>query len=179
MAQTDGSSARNVSLKLTPRGGASPNLSPDGRQLLWVANLRGRAPVVVTDVDTGVSKELTPEAITGNETPRWSPDGRQIVFCSVRDSGDSGRNDVFVMNADGSQVRNLSRHETENFDAKWSADGRSVVFASLRSGTSLLYEVSLADGITRPVSVHASHDMDHVVRPLALRASGALTTKTQ
>lgn len=178
VAQSDGSNTRNVSLALTPRGGASPNLSPDGRQVLWVANLRGRAPVVLTDVESGVSKELTPEAVTGNETPRWSPDGRQIVFSSLRDSNDTGRNDVFVMNADGSQVRNLSRHENEDFDAKWSADGRSVVFASLRSGTSLLYEVDLADGVTRPLTAHASHDMDHVVRPMAVRAAVAKTTQT-
>jgi TolB protein len=72
----------------------------------------------------------------------------------------------FVIDADGSNLRNLSRHPAEDFDPKWTADGRSVVFASLRTGTSLLYEVSLDDGVTKPVSVHASHDMDHVTRPM-------------
>lgn len=160
------------------RGASAPQLSPDGKQVLWVADKRERAPIMLTDVDTADSRELTPEPISFNETPRWSADGKRIVFVSLRDSLASGRNEVFVMNADGSQVRNISRHDAEDFDAKWSADGRHVVFASLRSGTSLLYQADLVTGEVTPVSLHASHDMDHVLRPVA-RSMSAAAQRTQ
>lgn len=164
--QRDGGGLRNLSAKLSSRGGAGPSISPDGTKALWVADMRERVPVVVTDIDSGESKDLTPEKVASNETARWSPDGRSIVFASARDAMELGRNDVFVMNADGSNVRNLSRHPAEDFNPKWAADGRSVVFASLRSGTSLLYEVDLVNGSTKVVSEHPSHDMDHVVKPM-------------
>lgn len=162
----DGSELRNLSAAFAPRGGFSPDLSPDGKRVAWVADMRGRKPIVVTDIDSGESRDLMPDQQAGNESPRWSPDGRQITFASIRDSLLTSRNDVFVMDASGANIRNLSRHEGEDFDPKWAADGRSIVFASLRSGTSLLYEVSLIDGAAKPISVHASHDMDHVIRPL-------------
>lgn len=164
--QRDGSGLRNLSSKLTSRGGAGPAISPDGSKVLWVADMRERAPVIVTDIASGDSTDLTPEKLASNETARWSPDGRSIAFASARDAIELGRNDVFVMNADGSNVRNLSRHPAEDFNPKWSSDGRSVVFASLRSGTSLLYEVDLVNGSTKAVSEHPSHDMDHVVKPM-------------
>lgn len=165
VVQRDGSGAMNVSETVSVRGGAWPNLSPDGQQLLWVANQRGRAPVMLTDLRTGRSTDLTPEPLAAAESPRFSPDGRHITFASMRDSLEQGSNDIFVMDAAGGRMRNLSRHPAEDFDPKWSADGQRVVFASLRSGTSLLYEVSVDSGQTRALSVHASHDMDHVVRP--------------
>lgn len=169
VVQRDGSALRNISEKHAKRGAAWPQISPDGTQVLWIAEMRDRMPIIVTDVASGESRELTPDKRAAAESPRWSPDGRQIVFASMFGSAAQGRNDIFVMDADGSNVRNLSRNGGENFDPKWAADGRSVVFASLRSGTSLLYEVSLFDGTTQPVSVHASHDMDHFVRPVASR----------
>jgi TolB protein len=163
--QRDGSAPRNISAKVAQRGGAWPDLSPDGRRVAWVADFRGRVPMIVTDFDSGESVELTREASAAYEAPRWSPDGRRIVFASPRDSGDIARNnDIFVMDADGSNLRNVSRHPGEDFDPRWSADGRSIVYASLRSGRSLLYEVRLDDGATSPVSEHVSHDMDHVIR---------------
>jgi Tol biopolymer transport system component len=97
--------------------------------------------------------------------PRFSPDGRRIVFASTRDDEMLTRSDVFVMNADGTGVRNLSRHPNEDFNPHWTSDGRRVVFASLRSGTSQLFEVDLDSGQTRRLTNNTSHDMDHAPYP--------------
>jgi Tol biopolymer transport system component len=41
----------------------------------------------------------------GNGFPVWSPDGRHIAFQSSRD----GKLDIYVMNADGSNQRRLTK----------------------------------------------------------------------
>ena len=168
VVERDGSGLREISSKFASRGAGWASLAPDGRKVVWSADLRERAThIVVTSLDSGETKDLTPDVTAGHESPRWSPDGKQIAFASSRDDPGGARNDIFVMDADGGNLRNLSRNVHENFDPKWAADGRSIVFASLRTGTSLLYEVDLVSGKTQPLTQHKSHDMDHTIRPMA------------
>ena len=42
---------------------------------------------------------------TQGAQPGWSPDGQKIAFMSERD----GNSEIYTMNADGSQQRNLTR----------------------------------------------------------------------
>jgi Tol biopolymer transport system component len=60
--------------------------------------------------------------------PRWSPDGRRIVFSE--EDGDSAS--ICVMNADGSDVRRLTRGHLD-INASWHPDGNAVLFNRLES----------------------------------------------
>ena len=61
--------------------------------------------------------------------PNWSPDGTQIVFTS--DMLD-GNHEIYLMNADGSNVLRLTVDRWDDFSPVWSPDGRSIVFGSIR-----------------------------------------------
>ena len=162
----DGSGLVDLSSKYSDRSKANPQISPDGSRVVFGADARQRRPLLVAELATGKVTELTPEADAAFELARWSPDGRQLVV--VRSGGPAApdtRTDIFVMPAEGGELRNLTRHPGDDFDPHWAPDGRSVVFASLRTGTSMLFRVDLLNGQTQPVSRgHRSHDMDHVVR---------------
>ena len=54
----------------------------------------------------------------------------QIVFSSTRD----GNAEIYVMNADGSEQRNLTNHPAEDTAPAFSADGSRIVFTSRRDG---------------------------------------------
>jgi dipeptidyl aminopeptidase/acylaminoacyl peptidase len=58
-------------------------------------------------------------------SPDWSPDGKQIAFASARD----GDFDIWIMNSDGSGVRNLTNNTTGDYNPAWSPDGQSIVFS--------------------------------------------------
>src|SRR5260370_4243509 len=74
-----------------------PDLSPDGKRVVFVSNRGGRPNIWSMRVDGGDPKNLTHDQ-GDNDSPAWSPDGRQIAFQSSRIDGLIR---IFLMNADG------------------------------------------------------------------------------
>jgi dipeptidyl aminopeptidase/acylaminoacyl peptidase len=68
--------------------------------------------------------------------PAWSPDGNQIAF--------ERGNSLYVMNADGSNVRNITNGGLD-YEPAWSPDGKRIAFASQRGSQWQIYTVN-ADG---------------------------------
>jgi Tol biopolymer transport system component len=77
--------------------------------------------------------------------PAWSRDGKRIAFEYNPDpSGSPARNsEVYLMNANGTGLRNLTRKPGFDGDPSWSPDGKYVVFESQRDGNSELYRVDV------------------------------------
>lgn len=68
----------------------------------------------------------------GMETaPVWSPDGRRVMFERVVD----GAKDIFVMNADGTGVANVTTAPGDDYYGVWSPDGTRIAFATERNYT--------------------------------------------
>jgi Tol biopolymer transport system component len=59
----------------------------------------------------------------------WSPDGKRIAFRSDR----RGNDEVFVMNADGTEQRDLTRSPASDYSPAWSPDGQTIAFATDRA----------------------------------------------
>jgi TolB protein len=78
--------------------------------------------------------------------PAWSPDGERIAFESL----DNGQWDIYVMNSDGSNVRNLMPNTPSNEgNVTWSPDGERIAFVSDRDGDFEIYVMN-ADGSGEP-----------------------------
>ncbi len=82
-----------------------------------------------------------------NAFPSWSPDRDRIAFASDRD----GYPAIYVMKADGSDVRRVSEEGVEAFYPSWSPDGRLAFFAR-REGVDNFELVDLEDGTSRKLT---------------------------
>jgi Tol biopolymer transport system component len=136
-------------LTTNPTADRYPAWSPDGKRIAFTSKRSGNEDVWVIDVEKALSgsgeqaaTRLT-DAPDRDRYPMWSSDGKQMTFNSQRD----GNYEVYVMNANGSNPRNISQSpkSTEGL-ADWSPDDRRLVMYSDRSGNKEVYIIDLASG---------------------------------
>ena len=120
--------------------------SPDGRKLLYNDCFDDCYTLLVLDLETGTSVEISPHTDYG----AWSPDGQKIAYGSVWHPG------LFVSTVDGSLKQKLLgdafSDRSRVGDISWSPDGSKIALTRIepdtfeRSGEPLgIYEVN-ADG---------------------------------
>lgn len=131
--------------------GGEPGWMPDGKSIVLHAARRADADTTLYGediwrfpLDGGKPAQLT--KVDGTETnPVVSPDGRYIAFTGFADKGFSSHNtNLYVMNADGSGLRQLARELDRNVLApRWEEGSRGLLAIVEDSGRSHLYRVPL------------------------------------
>ena len=110
---------------LTDLGNATePDLSPDGRMLVYVAYEDGVGDIYLQRVGGEKPINLTEEHRGDDHSPAFSPDGERIAFVSDREGGG-----IFVMGATGESP---SRVTDRGFHPRWSPDGGTLVYTTER-----------------------------------------------
>lgn len=105
-----------------------PLWSPDSRRLAIATSESGTpfcedwsegdfagTRIVLVDLENGKAEPLLLDAGTGSFDPAWSPDGRQLAFVATR----SGVSEVWVVNADGSDLRQITDNKVPVRFPKW------------------------------------------------------------
>jgi Tol biopolymer transport system component len=138
---SDGSNLTKLINNITPK--FEPAWSPDGRKVafgssddesagLYIMNADGSNPTKLIDAkDVSLNRQATADWQLGIGNPVWSPDGKKIAFnASHRISGTWSIFDMYVIDADGSNL--LTPGERPAFDGgpAWSPDSQKIAFSS-------------------------------------------------
>ena len=152
-------------------------LSPDGRRIVFTSLKDGDLDIYTMNVDGSDVRRLT-TAPGYDGGPWWSPDGTKIVYRAWHPPDSAGlaeyrgllaqrmirpnRMELWVMNADGSNQRQITQLGGANFGPSWTPDGRRIVFSSNyknpRSRNFELYTVNLDGSGLEQITSHEEFD---------------------
>jgi len=133
--------ARRITNDLNGYGGISLGVTADGKTIATIqSHTTGRVWVLAPNQDESRAKQLTNGTVDGADSLSWLPDGRIVYNARTGDNSD-----LWVMNADGTNRRQLTNDAYWEYHATASPDGRYIVFQSGRGGSLNLWRID-ADG---------------------------------
>ena len=113
--------------------------SNDGRTLAFTAMRKGIDVLYLLDVASGKVKGHLDLPLDAVWSPTWSPDDRQIAFSGSH----GGVTDLYVVDANGKNLRQLTDDKYGDLQPTWSPDGRTLAFATERSPATNLPNLKL------------------------------------
>ena len=132
-------------LTTTPGYDAEATISPDGRTIIFTSIRSGDLDLYAMDLDGSHVRRLTHD-IGYDGGAVFSPDSRRVVYRASHPRNpeelaeyqsllaqslvEPSRLELFVMNADGTGVRQITANGASNFAPFFHPDGRRVIFSS-------------------------------------------------
>jgi dipeptidyl aminopeptidase/acylaminoacyl peptidase len=82
------------------------------------------------------------------EDPQYSPDGKRIAFVMSESNLKEGKSssDIYIVDSDGQNLRQLTNSPSSDNHPRWSADGRSLYFVSTRKNGPQLWALPVDGG---------------------------------
>jgi Tol biopolymer transport system component len=127
----------------------APQLSLDGRQIIFQSGRTGRYEIWRSDADGSNPLQMTSFDKGFSGTPRWSPDGKWIAF-----DHHETHSQIYLIDSEGRNMHAITSGNYENVVPGWSRDGTAVYFASNRTGSWQVWRRELATGREAQVTHH-------------------------
>ncbi|ALJ13060.1 amidohydrolase family protein [Sphingopyxis macrogoltabida] len=154
-----GMTTRKVPIAVDEGSWMNVDVAPDGRTIAF--DLLG--DIYTMPIEGGTPTRIA-AGLAYEHQPRFSPDGRRIAFVSDAGGGDN----IWVMNRDGSDRRQLSKEDFRLLNQPgWSPDGQFIVAKkhfttgrSLGTGEVWMYHVSGGAGVPLVKRVSEKHQKE-------------------
>ncbi len=95
--------------------------------------------IYVCNDDGSSRRRLTNNTLWKDVDPSWSPDGRKIVFARKMDKNRSSTYELFIIDADGTNLKRLTHNSVSDDAPRWSPDGNKIVYTGKLTGNFEVY----------------------------------------
>jgi serine/threonine-protein kinase len=160
LIDADGGNLRRLTDQ--PQAEYDPDWSPKGEALVYVGAAEDGTEIRVLDLaclilnpDCSQPSRLLVPSGSKNLQPAWSPDGREIAFSSNRD----GDFELYIIRVDGTNLRQITFNEVDDYAPRWSPDGRALVYHVQEASNSDIYAIDSQGRQTRQITSSAGLDL--------------------
>ena len=172
---------------VTTREASNPQISPDGQTIVFVLEEPGPQPAGQPwrgdqdlwrmPADGSAPPQRWISSPERDWSPQWSPNGDRLAFLSNRNSGGTKTTEaqIYIANADASQLRQLTQLTGGVSNFRWSPDGNSIAFLHTKDVAddaaeprlsnrpqplTTLYRISISDLSSTVISPPGLHVID-------------------
>jgi Tol biopolymer transport system component len=129
----DGSNLKRVTRDENPKG--YPRFLKDGKKIRFTSfNLKTQESEIYEMNTDGSNPMLVLKLVPGYAEPAYSPDQHSVVFISSKMTDYSKdfntKTEVFIMNSDGTNIRQLTDTKTYKSHPTFSPNGEKIIFLS-------------------------------------------------
>jgi TolB protein len=138
----------------------SPDISPDGREIIFTSYKRGNPDLYKRALSSNVEVPLSSRRGL-NITGAWSPDGTKIALALSKD----GNTEIYTIARDGSAPNRLTVSHAANVSPAWTPDGNKIAFVSDRLGKPQVFIMDVHGGNVRRLITTGSYNVNPAWSP--------------
>jgi hypothetical protein len=117
--------------------------SPDGDRIAYFVRTEGVSSLILQNVvNRRIERRVPLRNVDLPESPAISPDGKEVAFAGLSEA----IGDIFVLNLETNEVRNVTNDQFGAYGPTWSPDGKSIIYLSRISGNDKLFRLDKATG---------------------------------